>query len=380
MKYLIFLIGNYDSPTFDNQQLLSLELAHNYDVICIEYPGFKNLFRLIRNKFSITSKINPKLTVFHSFGLIPYGRSFKLINRLNYTLSYLLLRHIIFPRLKSFKVITFTPEIYSIPNKSIIKAYYYVIDDYLSYPCWSETKQKRQFKHLESKFLPYSHKVITSSSLIYQKYKKMHHNVTYFSNPGYLVDIRRTPLKHDLRFARQLSDIQKPIIGFIGGIESYRMDFNLIKKISNHFPDHLIVLAGPIGKNDYSTKNELVFARNINYLGYIQHNKLSQIIHLFDVCIIPYKLNQYGQMCFPIKIFEYLALGKPVVTTALPSIKHLAKHNVIYWANNNKEFISLIIKALREKKNKRLIEIRKKLAYENSWRNKKHEFLRIISG
>ena len=58
--------------------------------------------------------------------------------------------------------------------------------------------------------------------------------------------------------------------------------------------------------------------KNVAFLGIKQHSELAEYIDRFDVCLIPYLLNDYTETVYPTKLNEYLARGKAVVSTALP--------------------------------------------------------------
>ncbi|MNR29084.1 hypothetical protein D3C85_1464470 [compost metagenome] len=87
-----------------------------------------------------------------------------------------------------------------------------------------------------------------------------------------------------------------------------------------------------------------------------------------DVLIIPFLLNDITTATNPIKMYEYLATGKPVVTTALPEAK---LYGEVYSSNNNDEFIKLVKQAMNGNFNANdLITNRKTIAVNNSWKNR----------
>lgn len=96
------------------------------------------------------------------------------------------------------------------------------------------------------------------------------------------------------------------------------------------------------------------------------------------MCIIPYVTNDYGQYAYPVKVMEYLSLGKPVVTTAVPSIKYLADKGLIYWSKNDNDFIRNLKSALKEKNQQNLIRKRIVEAKKNDWNIRIKEFVKLV--
>jgi glycosyltransferase involved in cell wall biosynthesis len=78
---------------------------------------------------------------------------------------------------------------------------------------------------------------------------------------------------------------------------------------------------------------ELAGLANVHLVGPVPHRDLAALIDSFDACIVPYRHNEYVRTVVPTKLMEYLAMGKPVVSTALPSVDELARrHGVVITA------------------------------------------------
>lgn len=117
-----------------------------------------------------------------------------------------------------------------------------------------------------------------------------------------------------------LARLPKPIIGFVGAVSSYKIDVELVVELARRRRDWSIVLIGPKNTGDRTSVAPLEREPNIHLLGRRDYASLPAYAKGFDVSFIPYRLNAYTARCFPIKFFELLATGKPLVVTPLPAL------------------------------------------------------------
>lgn len=117
-----------------------------------------------------------------------------------------------------------------------------------------------------------------------------------------------------------LDQIPKPRIGFVGALADYKLDVELLRAVFNNRPDWSLVLAGPFDDKSSDVK-ELIGLRNVFHLGKIKYSDLPAHLNGLDVGIIPSRINRYTKSMFPMKFFEYLAAGLPVVATELDSLR-----------------------------------------------------------
>ena len=128
-------------------------------------------------------------------------------------------------------------------------------------------------------------------------------------------------------------------------MSSYKVDFNLIQKLALICPDWSIVLIGLVGEGDPNTSiNLLTNIENIYLLGPRSYKELPKLMHFCDVGLLPCVLNHYTRAMFPMKFFEYLAAGLPVVSTRLPSLEEFADY--MCFADTAEEFASKITQIL----------------------------------
>ena len=116
-------------------------------------------------------------------------------------------------------------------------------------------------------------------------------------------------------------------VGYIGTLSSRRMDYSLLRKLVDICPDKNFVF---IGKKDglESTDKEIKELNkrvNVLVLEDVEYPEIPNYLKSFDVCLIPYKLNQANIGTCPNKFVEYCALGKPIVSTKLPGLTKFAE-------------------------------------------------------
>lgn len=155
-----------------------------------------------------------------------------------------------------------------------------------------------------------------------------------------------------------------PIIGYVGVIQK-RINFALIKYLAEKNPEQSFVLAGPVWRE--AEKHLVKNLTNVHFLGYIPYQELPSLIHSFDVCIIPHKINEFTQSMDPLKMYDYLACGKPIVSTPVAGVSNLGEY--IEVAVTPEEFNEKINKVLKED-NEEKQKMRLQKAEENSWQKR----------
>ena len=167
-----------------------------------------------------------------------------------------------------------------------------------------------------------------------------------------------TPIPADI------SGIPRPIVGLIGMLEK-RVDLDILSHLAGARPEWSIVLVGPVWNSlDISS---LQRHRNVHFLGMKPVAELPGYLKAFDVCMVPYVLDDFTRAIYPLKLHEYLASGKPIVSTRIPAI---AEHEeLIYIADGPQEFAGAVHRALGER-DPQLSRRRIQLASQNTWEDR----------
>ena len=172
----------------------------------------------------------------------------------------------------------------------------------------------------------------------------------------------------------EFKNIKSPIIGYVGGVHKW-IDQELVRHLAEKYPQYSFVFIGPI-QTDVS---KLQVLKNIHFLGKKEHSRLPFFIKYFDVGIIPYLISEYTNNVYPTKLNEYLALGKPVVSTQLPEIIEFNKEygNIVYVSGDKEKFGEHIDKAIKED-NQILRAGRIEASRDNSWESRIEKMSRLM--
>lgn len=173
---------------------------------------------------------------------------------------------------------------------------------------------------------------------------------------------------------RKILSLNQPIIGYYGALASW-FDYELVKYIAKERPNYQIVLIG-IKYDDSFEKAELNSYSNIHFIGSIDYKILKNYAYQFNVCMIPFIINDITKATSPLKLFEYMALGKPIITTPM---KECIKYESVFIASDYDEFIK-IIDELINVENKNYYKILDYEARQNSWKEKAKIIVNYISG
>ena len=215
--------------------------------------------------------------------------------------------------------------------------------------------------------------VCVANSSCLASYCRQYNPGSFFVGQGCELDIF-TNLKDSSTPADMIS-IRKPVIGYVGVLQTNRLDIGLLGYIAEHLPEIQVVLVGP--EDDAFRNSRLHDVKNIHFLGPKPPDVLPSYINAFNVCLNPQLVNQVTIGNYPRKIDEYLAMGKPVVATATGAMSSFSAH--VYLAGNNEEYLQLIKKALDED-SPVLQAQRVVFASAHTWENSVKEIYKAING
>jgi len=153
----------------------------------------------------------------------------------------------------------------------------------------------------------------------------------------------------------EMRRISKPIVGFFGDIEDHLVDAELLDKATDLLPQMSFVFVGK-RLGDWS---KLDSKKNVWFLGQKPYEQIPHYGKWFDVAVMPWRQSRWIEACNPIKLKEYLALGKPVVSTPFPELQKYL--DVVYQARTAEEFARCIELALAEDGPERIAARRKKV-------------------
>ena len=163
-----------------------------------------------------------------------------------------------------------------------------------------------------------------------------------------------------------LADIPRPRIGFVGHIQ-YWIDFKLIRFLAERKPEWSFVLVGPVGP--LADTGPVKSLRNVRFLGRQPQNDVPRFLKGIDVCLNPYHTGELANHCSPLKLYEYLAAGKPIVSTEMPEAHKFGED--VRVGKSYDEILAkceVIVEGLPEPRS--CVEARISRARQHSWTNR----------
>lgn len=210
--------------------------------------------------------------------------------------------------------------------------------------------------------------VICTSKQLRDSKKKLNSNSFFIPNAANITHSQKA-LDSQLPVAGILADIKKPVIGYFGNIER-RIDYNLLSELLQQNPDKNFVFVGPI---DIDYLDHPVFKTpNISLKGAVPYEEMPAVLKGFDVAIIPFKKDDVSNAIFPLKLFEYLGSGRPVVSTDFNIDLREFTGDTVNYCSSVAEFSEALNTALNDTAD--LQQKRLAVAAENTW---EHRILEI---
>lgn len=234
---------------------------------------------------------------------------------------------------------------------------YYCVDEFSEWP----GVDKNLVREMESILVKNVHFIVAVSDEL-QRNKKSPRGPTYLLTHGVdLEHFSKASLPHNIpKEVGVMEGIPKPIIGFWGLFDE-RSDQEILENILIRHSEWSLVI---IGKSMVSIER-LKKYKNFYYINAVSYSELPRYASYFDTCIVPYVRNTLTDNISPLKLKEYLATGKPIVSTALPeTMKYRQWVNI---ANNEDEFVTKIEESIDKK-----VDISSQIAAvrNEDWQNK----------
>jgi glycosyltransferase involved in cell wall biosynthesis len=204
--------------------------------------------------------------------------------------------------------------------------------------------------------------IAVANSQYLTDYLRLHNPNAWYIGQG--CDTRLFDAAKDYPVPDELQPIPHPIVGYIGAINSLRLDEEVLRSIATSRPHYSIVLVGP--EDDHFAGSSLHGLPNIHFLGKKALPELPRFSSHFDVCINPQLVNEVTIGNYPLKIDEYLSMGKPTVATRTRALEIFGDN--VYIADRPADYPALLDQALKGDNNSAR-EKRIALAQTHTWEN-----------
>lgn len=209
--------------------------------------------------------------------------------------------------------------------------------------------------------------VFTGGQSLYDAKRRSHNNVWAFPSSIDAAHFNKARSVREL--PSDQAGIKHPQLGYIGVIDE-RINLDLIKEIAEKRAAWQIVMIGPIVK---IAEEDLPRRENLHYLGMKKYEDLPAYLAGLDVALMPFALNDSTKFISPTKTPEYLAAGKPVVSTAIRDVvRPYGEQKLVYIAANSDEFIEAAENAMSENQAEKLRAADKFLlqtSWDKTWRS-----------
>jgi glycosyltransferase involved in cell wall biosynthesis len=175
------------------------------------------------------------------------------------------------------------------------------------------------FRAAEARFAGRADLVLASAPKLAERLRRISHNVLYAPNVAD-IELFASALRDGPRDAG-MAALPHPRIVFTGAVVTTKLDMDLLVVLARIRRDWSFALVGPVGPGDpRADVSALAAEPNIHLLGPRAYEQLPSVLRAADAGLIPYALNELTGSIFPMKVYEYLAAGLPVVATPLPSL------------------------------------------------------------
>jgi O-antigen biosynthesis protein len=331
----------YDTPTYlsissylektRNNKSVEIEEVGNVSVVRISLPNLQGTFAPFKNiLFKRAFKSSLETVDFH-------------------------------PDVSIFYSLHFVPLIKTLDGMDS-KITYDCVDDSLSFPEFATSK----YKVAEIELIKSSSVCIATSKFLVDKVTQFNPRCTYLPNAMDFEHFYSVVKGDKSNINPEVSSLKHPVIGFIGAVFDW-IDVDLICKLAELHHEYTILLVGPVNH----AKEKLDFHPNIVMIGTKPYETLPSYLSNIDVCLIPFKINSITLASNPIKMYEYLAAGKPVVSTALPEVVRNASR-IVYIGKDDEDFVRKVEAAVKESnsKNEAAVIERLEFAKNNSWESR----------
>lgn len=385
MNFIITSLQSWDFEIGSTIKNTALEISKDHPVLYVNPPmdiatklriAFGNeplsptqhrQLEVIQGKSSPLRRINKKLWALdcpftiHSTGQLPVSLFNVLNQQNNKKIGQWIIKQAAALGFKSYIHLIDTDLFRSLHLKEYLRpdiSIYYRRDYVIGFPYW-----RKHGPRCEEALVRQSDIVLANSSYFAEQLRPWNPN-TYVLNTG--VDLKLYDATRQWTKPADMQNLRSPVIGYTGAIIESRLDSGLLYEIARKFLEYNFVFVGP--EDEHFRNHPLHQLENVYFTGRKEVEELPQYIQHFDVCINPQVLNPITDGNYPLKIDEYLAMGKPIVATSTHTMRAVfAAHT--HLAASVEEWEKELKSAITETGKQNLVDERIAFAHTHSWQH-----------
>lgn len=345
----------WDTPLFQRFQHMSLNVGKVGGI------AFYGSHPTVDKDVKVLKKVNDKLYLINFDDYNVKLKFFEMMDRIN-KLKVI--------RLQSIDLATNIEELQSFMSRG-----YHILYEYIDELTPDITGHIPEFVWERHRWILNNEEIsiIATSDKLYSQVLKHRNKNCILSCNG--VDYDHWAPKNDNRSLNEVKekiDDNKTIVGYHGALAKWN-DYDLLKAVADDGRYQLLIIGY---EHDLSFGlSGLKKHKNVIYLGHKSYYELNDYCHYYDIAIIPFLMNDITQSVSPVKLFEYMAAEKPIVSYAL---KECCKYESCIIAQDKQDFLYKIELATKLVKDKEYLSTLKKEAMLNTWLNKTLEMKELI--
>lgn len=381
---VLFSTADWGDRYWTNKQhTASLLAARGYRVLYVETVGIRkpslNKLDFIRILSRLASGLAPIREVTKNVWVfspltIPLGHRYGLIRKFNGWQLQGRIRNWLRGR-KAVRPIVWTYHPYMLGAMAMLDPHvviYHAVDDLRAIP----NVDREEFDHAEAALLARAnHVFVTSPALLAHCSAIAAGRTHYYNNVADIAYFGQARLPQPL--PSDLADIAEPRIMYVGALSDFKLDLDLLATMVEDKPDWNFVFIGDQreGQNDQRIAR-MALRSNAHFIGWRPYAELPRYLHGASVTLLPQQINDYTRSMFPMKFFEYLAAGRPVVATPLPALADFARFHRI--AATAPDFIAAVADAIAHPE-AGVLALDHPVLQENSWDARLDAMLEIVA-
>jgi glycosyltransferase involved in cell wall biosynthesis len=347
------------SPTISVRTLLKGGHSHSHG-------SFRDAPKTFRTRMA------PKISVYTPITFLPFKNTLPVLGKFENQITLKMIRHlnkrkpyILFMNCPNIA----SPEILDALLDQAALSFFDISDDFLELKL--DPNAKEVFRQNLTKYAKAASIVLTVNEHVKNKYAHLNASMYVIRN-GTNYDNFNRQIHKAIDALERLKQNKNPIIGYIGTANMGRIDSKLLDYLLEKRPNWQFVFVGPAHANFVER-----YAKygNVHILGPVHYQELPCYIRYFNVAFVPFSKNENTKGNDLLKLHDFLAMGKPVVSTDIGGAKDLKE--VIQVASTPFEFVEAIEKALHSDNDEDSVR-RKSVALKNSWHNRIKEMEKMV--